>query len=112
MHNVRTSRGRDGGDTQPATTEDYHAYHDPDSAAKLSTTVIHALADVMGTDVTDTGFALDDSVDVDALDRIFAPAEDGTPRSPGHVAFAVEGYRVTVYDSGQIVITPPAMRSR
>lgn len=90
---------------QPST---YHAYHDPRSPAKLSTTIVHALADVMDLDVTDTGFSLYDSVDPDALDQLFVPKSDGTPRPPGHVAFSVQGYRITVYSEGHIVITPPS----
>lgn len=93
---------------QPARTNDFYAYHDPKSDAKLSTTVAHTLADVMGTDVTNTEFSLYDCVDPDALDRLFSPRPDGRPRSPGHVAFTVRGYQVTVYSTGHIVLTPPA----
>lgn len=92
---------------QPPQRNTYHAYHDPQSPAKLSTTVVHALAEVMDLDVTDTGFSLYDSVDPDALDQLFSPHDDGTPRPPGHVAFSVNGYRITVYSEGHIVITPP-----
>lgn len=106
-HAVRSARWR-GPVWPPGGTEpEYHARHDPESAAKLSTTVAHALADVMGIEVTDSGFALYDSIDPEALDRLFAPAADGRLRSAGHVAFAVEGYRVTAYSDGRIVITPP-----
>jgi hypothetical protein len=85
----------------------YVTTHDPDGPSKRSTTVIHALADVMGADVSETSFRLYDSVDPDALDRIFA-STDGNTAVGGHVAFTVEGYRVTVYEDGRIVITPPA----
>lgn len=88
-------------------TNDIYAFHDPDSAARLSTTVAHALADVMGTDVTSTEFSLYDCVDPDALDQLFTPLADGRRRSSGHVAFNVLGYRVTVYSDGHIVLTPP-----
>lgn len=94
---------------QPST---YYAYHDPEGSAALTTTVVHALADVMGADVSDAGFSLYDSVDPDALDRVFAPKADGTPRPPGHIAFGVQGYQVTVYSTGEIVITPPAESPR
>jgi hypothetical protein len=109
MHDdVRTMDGWEV-ETDPASPRpDYHTHHDPASSAKISTTVIHALADVMEVDVTETGFALYDSVDPDALDQIFSPRGDDSPRAPGHVAFTVEGYRVTVYSTGEIVITPPA----
>ena len=109
---MRSPRGPEGGTVQTSKSRDYYAYHDADDPAKLSTTVVHALADVMGIDVTDTGFVLYDSVDPEALDRIFAPTDEGTPRAPGHVAFTVSGYRVTVYSNGQIVITPPANQYR
>jgi len=89
---------------QPGT---YYVKHDPEGPAKLSTTVIHALADAMGIDVTDSGFTLYDTIDLDALDQIFAATDDGTQRPPGHVAFCVNGYQTTVYSTGEIVITPP-----
>lgn len=85
----------------------HYGHHDVDGSARLSTTVVHELAHVMDVDVTDTGFTLSESVDPDALDRLFKPRPDGTPRPPGHIAFQVRGYRVTVYSSGDIVITPP-----
>lgn len=84
-----------------------YAYHHPASPAKLSTTVVHALADIMGDDVTNTESSLFHSVDLKALDHLFAPLEGGHQRTSGHVAFTVMGYRVTVYSTGHIVITPP-----
>ena len=48
---------------------EYYAYHGPEGATRLGTTVVHGLADVMGEDITDTGFILYDSIDPDALDR-------------------------------------------
>lgn len=86
---------------QPPT---YHAYHDPDSPAKYSTTLIHVLANVMGRDVSEVDAALAERIDPGALDLLFP----GDPASPGHVAFSVDGYRVTAYSGGQIVVTPPA----
>lgn len=84
---------------------DYYTYHDPEGDARLSTTLVHALADVMGTDVTEAGFTLADEIDPDALDHLFLPAGGGEPA--GHVAFSVQSYRVTIYSDGTIVITPP-----
>lgn len=96
-----------GGYVPSSPPKEYHFYHDPGSAAKLSTTVAHALAEVMGLDVTDAGFVLYDSVDPDALDRIFGQTNQGTPRPPGHVVFTVDRFQITVYSTGQIVIRPP-----
>jgi len=107
MHNNVQSTHSDSRPPTQTNQRHYFVSHDPESASKLSTTVVHALADVMGADVTDAGFTLSDSVDPDALDRIFSTTEDGTERQGGHLAFTVEGYRVTVYGDGEIVITPP-----
>lgn len=97
-----------GGAHEPARRgRDYFAYHDPAGDARLSTTLVHALADVMGVDVTDTGFVLADQIDPDALDALFTQTVDGGGNPAGHLAFSVDGYRVTVYSDGTIVITPP-----
>lgn len=108
MHNnVRTPRGRSEPSQSPPPT-DYHVQHDAEGPAKLSTTLAHALADVMGADVTEAGDVLREVVDFDALDRLFALTDDDATDPAGHVAFVVEDYRVTVYTTGRIVITPPA----
>jgi hypothetical protein len=86
---------------------DYVVHHDHGSAADLSTTVVHALAEAMGVDVTATEFRLYDVVDPDALDRLVGRRERRGSGPGGHVAFQVEGYRVTVYSDGRIVVTPP-----
>lgn len=88
----------------------YRAYHDPDGPATLSETIVHALAECMGVDVTDCDFSLYDSVDPDALDRLFRPRRDGTVRTGGTVSFPVQGHRVTVYGDGEILIEPPSYR--
>ncbi|SDR34117.1 HalOD1 output domain-containing protein [Natronobacterium texcoconense] len=90
----------------------YRAVHDPDGPATLSTTVVHALADCMGVDPTDGRISLYDAVDPDALDKLFRPRHDGTPRSSGHVSFVVADHQVTVYSDGEILIEPPAADSR
>lgn len=84
----------------------YHAHYDPDSSAGIEVTLVHALADVMNVDVTEVEFTLSDVIDPDALDRIFDPISD-TDAPPAHLAFDANGYRVTVYSTGEIVITPP-----
>lgn len=87
--------------------QNYVFQHDFDGTASLTTTLVHAIADVTGTDVSETEFTLHDHVDPDALDRLFAPEPDGTRRTSGHVSFAVWGYRVTVHGDGHIAIVPP-----
>lgn len=88
-------------------TQNYFVQHDFDGSAELTTTLAHAISDVTGIDVTDTGFTLNDHVDPEALDRLFEPKADGTPRTNGHVSFTIWGYQVTVYSNGQIAVVPP-----
>lgn len=95
---------------QPAPRQAYTVYHDFDGTATVTETVVHALSDVTGMDVTDADFALYDYVDPDSLDRIFAPMHDGTPRSTGYLSFAVAGHQVTVYATGQVSIVPVGSR--
>lgn len=85
----------------------YRAQHDPDGTARLSETIVHALAESMGVNVTDCDFSLYDSVDPDALNRLFRPREDGTPRTDGMLSFIIQGHRVTVHADGEILIEPP-----
>lgn len=85
----------------------YYIKHDFDGAAELTTTLAHALSDVSGVDVTDTGFTLYDYIDPDALDRLFKPTGDSDRQINGMVSFAVWGHQVSVYSDGQIAIRPP-----
>ncbi|WP_121741460.1 HalOD1 output domain-containing protein [Natronorubrum halophilum] len=88
----------------------YRATHDPNGPATLSTTVIHALADCLGVDVTDGRLSLYDTVDPDALDTLFRPRYDGRSRTGGSLSFVVHDHRVTVSSTGEILIEPPARR--
>lgn len=90
----------------------YRAYHDPDGPATLSTTVVHALADCMDIDPTDGRITLYDTVDPDALDRLFRPRHDGRPRSGGRLSFVVADHYVTVTAGGEILIEPPEVTTR
>jgi hypothetical protein len=104
--NGNTARQTGYPQTVDQTPQAYTVQHDFDGAATVTTTVVHALADATGIDVTEAEFTLNDYVDPDALDRLFAPKADGTPRSVGHVSFPVMGYQTTVYSTGQISIRP------
>ena len=85
----------------------YVFHHDTDGTATLTTTVVHALASIADTDVSQGEFSLYDSVDPDALDELFAPTGAGSPRMSGPLQLHVWGHDVTVYSTGQIVITAP-----
>lgn len=88
-------------------TQNYFVNHNFNGSAALSTTLAHALSDVTGIDVTDTGFTLNDHVNPAALDQLFEPKADGGPRTNGHLSFTIWNYQVTVYSNGQIAIVPP-----
>lgn len=92
---------------RPQESSTYYVTHDFSGSANLSTTLVHALADVAGVDVTDTEFCLDDHVDPTALDRLFEPKSDGPARANGSLTLTIWGYQVTVYGGGQIAITEP-----
>lgn len=92
--------------SQSSGAQSYYVHHEFDGAAEVTNTLAHAISDVTGMNVTDAEVALDDYVDLGALNRLFSPKSDGTPRRNGHVSFAIWGYQTTVYSSGQISIVP------
>jgi hypothetical protein len=105
--NETHAKARSQQQSQVRDTQTYFVKHDFGGSAKLTTTLAHALSDVSGIDVTDTGFTLNDHVDPDALDALFKPKADGEPRTDSQLTFAVGSYQVTVYSDGQIAIVPP-----
>lgn len=86
----------------------YVFHYDDDGTATVTTTIVHALAEIADTDVSQGEFSLYDSIDPDALDRIFRPKADGTRRTGGHIAFTALEHEVFVYANGDIIIYPPA----
>ncbi|WP_117363774.1 HalOD1 output domain-containing protein [Natrarchaeobaculum sulfurireducens] len=85
----------------------YVFHHDSDSTATITTTVVHALAAIADTDVSQGEFSLYDSVDPDALERLFSPKADGTERTGGHVAFTALDHEIYVYANGDVIVYPP-----
>lgn len=98
--------------SHPPQPQPYYVTHDFDGAGELTTTLVHAIADVADVDVTQAEFRLSDYVDPDALNRLFQPSGNGTAQVDGHVSFTVWGNQVTIYHDGQIVISPPAQSLR
>ncbi len=90
------------------TNDRYVFQYDPDGSATVTTTVVHALASVAEIDVSQGEFSLYDSVDPDALERIFGHKADGRPRTGGHVAFTALDHEVYVHADGDVHIYPPA----
>lgn len=85
----------------------FEVRYDPDGSATLLSAIVHALTSIVDVDVSQGEFSLYDSVDPDALERIFSSKADGEPRTGGHVAFTALECEVYVYASGEIYIYPP-----
>ncbi|WP_435346365.1 HalOD1 output domain-containing protein [Haloarchaeobius sp. HRN-SO-5] len=85
----------------------YTVKHDFDGSASLTTTLIHAISDVTGIDVSDTEHTLADVIDPEALDRLFQSKSDDSAFVNGHVHFVLWGCQVTIYSDGHIVVVPP-----
>ena len=79
-----------------------------DSEPSLSYAVIEAIAEREGVDATEIEppeyEALYDVCNPEALDSLFAPREDGTPRGSGRVSFHFCGYAVTVTSDGTVTV--------
>lgn len=81
--------------------------NDRPHAESLATNVVETVAARRGVDPT-TLPSLNDAVDTDALDALFAPLFDGTPRVDddshpgGWVRFRYAGYQVTVTADGSV----------
>lgn len=88
--------------------QQYVVQHRFDGPAELTTTLVHAVADVTGADPTDVEFAVANYVDPDALNRLFKPKPDGTVRAHGEYRFTVWNYHVTVSSDGRIAVVPSA----
>ena len=90
----------------------YVFQYDEDGTATLTATIVHGLAEITDVDVSQGEFSLYDSVDPDALERIFGSKADGASRTGGHVAFTALEHQVYVYASGEIHVYPPANARR
>jgi hypothetical protein len=66
-----------------------------------SNAVVSLVADAEGVEPIDLE-PLHSTIDPGALDRLFAPTNTETDRTSGHVAFAFEGYHVTIHGDGEI----------
>lgn len=82
-----------------------HFSHDWEEDGALSTTILAAIATVENVDVTSLDVTLHEYINTDALDAIFAPRYDGTPRQDGEFTFTCNGYLIRVTSEGQFTIT-------
>ncbi|WP_435067630.1 HalOD1 output domain-containing protein [Haloplanus sp. C73] len=78
--------------------------HYETSDVELSVTVVHAVLEATGKDPMDVN--LNDVIQPDALNRIFAPKPDGTLRDGGTISFDFAGCHVTVQGDGEVRVDP------
>jgi hypothetical protein len=81
----------------------YRANHEWNVGQPISTTVVYALAAALGVDPLDLD-PLYRFIDPDALDALFRPPSLFQGRNAVSVAFEVNGYAVTVDDTGRITV--------
>lgn len=81
-----------------------------ESDESVSRAVVRAVCAVEGQEPTALQ-PLCDVVDPDALDRLFEPHADGTPRAGGRVSLIVSGCQVTV-DNGEYLTIRPLVTPR
>jgi len=103
MQNPHTDSGRQADGGEPADRVHVVNYYET-SDIELSVTVVHAVLEVTGKDPTDVN--LNDVIQPDALNRIFSPKHDGTPRDGGRVEFDFAGCHVTVCGDGEVRVAP------
>ncbi|AHF99290.1 hypothetical protein HALLA_10900 [Halostagnicola larsenii XH-48] len=79
---------------------------DRSTQQSLSFEIINAIANEEGVDTTAIEppeyEPLYEVLNPEALDALFAPREDGTPRTNGRVEFPYCGYQVTVTSDGEV----------
>jgi hypothetical protein len=80
-----------------------HSQSDRKTETQLSTILIQALADWKDVHATELE-SLSHSIDLEALDDLFAPTHNGTERSSGQVKFQYSGLYVTVTSGGIVLI--------
>lgn len=84
----------------------HHATFDPETDT-VGEAVVEAVATVKDADPTAIA-RLTDAVDPDALDELFGPREDGTPRNTdGYIVFNYDEYTVHIHSEGTIAIYAP-----
>jgi hypothetical protein len=94
---------------EPIVTEDGPAFrttYDRSSDVALSVVVVDAVKAVLDESPATVG-TLYDVIDPDALDSLFEPKADGTPRAGGTVEFTLADCEVTVRGDGDVIVAPP-----
>jgi hypothetical protein len=100
----RTHEVPAGGQQQPF--RPFVRRHEFGGQTKLTTTLVHAVSDVTGANVSDVEATLNELLDPDALNLLFGPSADTGSRSNAQLTVTIWGYRITISTTGQITIHP------
>lgn len=96
-----------GPDRVPTYDENTGRYRvEYDGKTDLSVFIVTAVSSITDTDPTEIDPPLNEAIDPDALDRLFADRPGDRPREGGYLVFCLGGCRVAVYSDGEIVIDP------
>ena len=77
-----------------------------EGSAHIGATIVRAVGEATGIPTDRMGTALNDVIDPDALDQLFADRLNGTPRHGGRVVFTMLGCRVTLDGDGVVTVDP------
>jgi len=77
--------------------------HDWEDSGSLSVTIMEGLERVSGRS-SDSFDPLYETIDVDALESLFALRAGEVPRGPGDVYFEIDDFTVTVTSEGTVLI--------
>ncbi|WP_311173519.1 HalOD1 output domain-containing protein [Halobellus ordinarius] len=83
--------------------EQVRVFRADDPEQGVSTDIVLAVAELSGSDPTELR-PLNDVIDADALDSLFSRKHPGSEND--RVSFNYQGYRVTVYRDGEIMLQP------
>ncbi len=109
MHgNTQNTTTHTHSQNQTVEPQPYFVHHEFGGSTKLTTTLVHAISDVSGVDVTQAESHLSNYVDPTALDRLFKPGSSTTQHANGMLSFTMWNYQITIYHNGRIAIAPPA----
>ena len=94
------------GPPSPSHRKMCHTKHEWMSASSLSTTLLQALKQISQRRDLRYPEPLTTIIDLDSLDRLFAPIDQHSQRDAGWLSFSVDGYAITVEASGEIKFAP------
>lgn len=84
----------------------YRLEHEGDT--DLSVLIVSAVASIQEVDPMEIQPPLNEAIDPDALDRLFATRPTGGVRDGGYLVFYLGDSRITVYGDGEVLIDPKA----